>query len=111
MNRQLAIIIIPFTSGCFSLLFANAMTFHADNPHKDYPKTVEEASRLTSSSMACDSIGSLRFDDDRIITDNDIETLAHKVASVGGTHYVVHDRSPKGSVVDVLVCTSGIKED
>lgn len=105
----------------FVLLAAcNPMTWHQDDPSKTYKQTVPTASRLSEHSAACDTIGTLTFDDGRIITDDDVVTIAEKAASVGGTSYLIRNASTttrRGKtklttgVVEVLVCTSGIRED
>jgi len=95
------------------------MTFHQDDPNKSYKQSVPSASRLEHKTAACDTIGTIVFDDGRTIADSDVAAIADKVASVGGTHYVIRDstthtrRGEKHAprVVEVLVCTSGIRED
>ena len=102
-----------------AVVACNGLTFRADGT-KEYPRRVKSASRLETSDASCDTIGTLVFDDGRVITDLDVETIANKAAAVGGTHYIIRDRStrtkrgrerPTTGVVVVLVCTSGVKED
>jgi hypothetical protein len=100
---------ILFVAGCTPI-----MTFNADSAETVAPRD-RSASRLEHARPDCDSIGTLTFEHKGALADSDIETVADKVASVGGTHYVVRNRTmmarsggmhAASPVVDVLVCSS-----
>jgi uncharacterized protein YceK len=101
--------VLLFVSGCSS-----TMTFNSDTAEA-IPPRAQSASRLTSHHAECENIGTLTFESRHAVADSDIAAIADKVASVGGTHYVVRNRMttshsgrarPASPVVDVLVCSS-----
>ena len=110
MKPLVALAVLFFAAGC-----APTMTFNSDTA-ETIPARPHSASRLAHANAGCETIGTLTFDGRQmIIVDSDIEAIADKVASVGGTHYVVRNRTrmthsgktrPDSPVVDVLVCSS-----
>lgn len=101
------LIVVLLATGC-----GPPMTFNADNPGKTYPERVKVASRIPDKG-GCESIGTLTFDNPRQLdADEVIDAVAAKVAALGGTHYVVRDRTerrrgkerPASPVIDVLIC-------
>ncbi len=89
---------------------APAMMFNADDG-VTHAQRVASASRLATVRPGCETLGTLTFDG-HVVRDSDIDAVAEKVASVGGTHYVVRNRTamrhgklaPSESVAVVLVC-------
>jgi hypothetical protein len=102
-------VLFGFVTGC-----APAMTFNSDTQEAIAPRA-HGASRLADREVGCENIGTLTFEGSGRIVDSDIAAIADKVASVGGTHYVVRNRTTVSKagklrlaspVVDVLVCSN-----